>query len=57
MVQSRSFKEYVANSFYNELWNAVSDYLEQNHREPFSVFWTLFREHNLQLHIILSIYF
>ena len=33
MTQNRSFKEYVANRFYNELFNAVSSYLEQNHRD------------------------
>jgi len=33
MAQNRSFKDYVANRFYNEFWNAVSDYLEQNHRD------------------------
>lgn len=32
MVQSRSFKDYVSNRFYNELFDAVSSYLEQNHR-------------------------
>jgi len=30
MAQNRSFKEYVASRFYNELWEAVSGYLEQN---------------------------
>lgn len=33
MTQNRSFKDYVANRFYNELYNAVSSYLEQNHRD------------------------
>jgi hypothetical protein len=33
MAQNRSFKEYVANRFYNELFDAVSSYLEQNHRD------------------------
>jgi hypothetical protein len=33
MMQNRSFKEYVTNRFYNELFNAVSSYLEQNHRD------------------------
>lgn len=32
MAQNRSIKEYVANRFYNELWEAVSDYLGQNCR-------------------------
>jgi len=32
MTQSRSFREYISNRFYNELFNAVSGYLEQNHR-------------------------
>ena len=30
MAQTRSFKEYVANRFYNELCAAVSEYLEEN---------------------------
>lgn len=33
MAQNRSFKDYVANRFYNELFDAVSGYLEQNHRD------------------------
>jgi len=33
MAQSRSFKEYIANRFYNEFFTAVSDFLEQNHRD------------------------
>ncbi|HAS04571.1 MAG TPA: transcriptional regulator [Dehalococcoidia bacterium] len=33
MAQSRSFRDYVANRFYNELHVAVSGYLEQNHRD------------------------
>ena len=33
MAQNRSFKDYVANRFYNELYDAVSSYLEQNHRD------------------------
>lgn len=33
MAQNRSFKDYVANRFYNELYEAVSSYLEQNHRD------------------------
>ncbi len=33
MAQNRSFKDYVANRFYNELFDAVSSYLEQNHRD------------------------
>ena len=33
MTQNRSFKDYVANRFYNELFDAVSSYLEQNHRD------------------------
>ncbi|NLE04240.1 MAG: transcriptional regulator, partial [Crenarchaeota archaeon] len=32
MTQNRSFKDYIANRFYNELFDAVSSYLEQNHR-------------------------
>lgn len=32
MALNRSFKEYVANRFDNELWEAVSDYLGQNCR-------------------------
>ena len=30
MAQDRSFKEYVANRFYNELYGSVSNWLEQN---------------------------
>lgn len=33
MAQSRSFKEYIANRFYNEFFTAVSDFLEENHRD------------------------
>jgi len=33
MTQNRSFKDYVANHFYNELYDAVSGYLEHNHRD------------------------
>lgn len=33
MAQNRSFKDYVANRFYNELFDAVSGYLEHNHRD------------------------
>lgn len=33
MAQSRSFKEYITNRFYNELYDAVSSFLEQNHRD------------------------
>lgn len=33
VAQNRSFKDYVANRFYNELCDAVSGYLEQNHRD------------------------
>lgn len=33
MKQNRSFKDYVTNRFYNELFDAVSSYLEQNHRD------------------------
>ena len=32
MTQNRSFKDYVTNRFYNELFSAVSNYLEENHR-------------------------
>ncbi len=32
MVQNRSFKDYVSARFYNELWDAVVDYVEHNHR-------------------------
>jgi hypothetical protein len=30
MAQHRSFKEYIANRFYNELFSAVSDFLRDN---------------------------
>lgn len=33
MAQNRSFKDYVANRFYNELYDAVSGYLEQNQND------------------------
>lgn len=33
MTQNRSFKDYVTNHFYNELFDAVFSYLEQNHRD------------------------
>lgn len=33
MAQDRSFKDYAANRFYNELYDAVASYLEQNHRD------------------------
>jgi DNA-binding Xre family transcriptional regulator len=33
MAQNRSFKDYVTNRFYNELFDAVSSYLEVNHRD------------------------
>jgi len=32
MVQNRSFKDYVSARFYNDLWDAVVDYVEHNHR-------------------------
>ncbi|MDL2293275.1 helix-turn-helix transcriptional regulator [Ruminococcaceae bacterium OttesenSCG-928-D13] len=32
MAQTRSFKEYVANHFYNDLFAAVSDFLDENHQ-------------------------
>jgi aromatic ring-cleaving dioxygenase len=31
MPEQRSFKEYVAIRFYNELFAAISEFLEQNH--------------------------
>ncbi len=33
MAHSRSFKEYVANRFYNKLFDTLSSYLELNHRD------------------------
>lgn len=33
MAQNRSFKDYVANRFYSELYSAVSDFLEQSHSD------------------------
>jgi DNA-binding Xre family transcriptional regulator len=33
MTQNRSFKNYVTNRFYNELYDTVSSYLEHNHRD------------------------
>ena len=33
MAQDRSFKNYIANRFFNELYDAVASYLEQNHRD------------------------
>lgn len=32
MAHSRSFKEYISDRFYDEFFNAVSGYMEQNHR-------------------------
>ena len=33
MTQNQSFKDYVTNRFYNELYDTVSRHLEQNHRD------------------------
>ena len=33
MAQNRSFKEYISNRFYDDLFDAVSGYLEQNHND------------------------
>lgn len=33
IAQSRSFREYISNRFYNEFFTAVSIFLEQNYRD------------------------
>ena len=33
MAQNRSFKDYVANHFYNDFFTAVSGFLEENHSD------------------------